>query len=53
MSVGVVSVRVVVAAAMFALASTAIVPAAGTLDYDFCVLLSGATPMPWDGSLSR
>ena len=29
------SVRVVVAAAMFALASTAIVPAAGTLDYDF------------------
>src|ERR1700692_591405 len=29
------SVRVVVAAAMFALASTALVPAAGTLDYDF------------------
>jgi len=29
------SVRVVVAAAIFALASTAIVPAAGTLDYDF------------------
>ena len=29
------SVRVVVATAMFALASTAIVPAAGTLDYDF------------------
>ena len=29
------SVRVVIAAAMFALASTAIVPAAGTLDYDF------------------
>jgi hypothetical protein len=28
-------VRVVVAAAIFALASTAIVPAAGTLDYDF------------------
>ncbi len=29
------SVRVVVAAAMFALASTSLVPAAGTLDYDF------------------
>ena len=29
------SVRVAVAAAIFALASTAIVPAAGTLDYDF------------------
>jgi hypothetical protein len=29
------SVRVVVAAAIVALASTAIVPAAGTLDYDF------------------
>ena len=29
------SVRFVVAAAMFALASTSIVPAAGTLDYDF------------------
>ena len=29
------SVRVVVAAAIFALASTALVPAAGTLDYDF------------------
>ena len=29
------SVRVVAATAMFALASTAIVPAAGTLDYDF------------------
>ena len=35
MSVRVMSVRVVVAATMFALASTAIVPAAGTLDYDF------------------
>jgi hypothetical protein len=29
------SVRVVVAATMFALASTSLVPAAGTLDYDF------------------
>jgi len=29
------SVRFVVAAALFALASTSIVPAAGTLDYDF------------------
>ena len=29
------SIRVVVAAVMFALASTSIVPAAGTLDYDF------------------
>jgi len=29
------SVRFIIAAAMFALASTSIVPAAGTLDYDF------------------
>ena len=35
MSVRAMSVRVVVATAMFALASTAVVPAAGTLDYDF------------------
>src|SRR6202162_638141 len=32
---GCMSVRVVVAAAMFALASTSLVPAAGTLDYEF------------------